>query len=116
MSLEGAAAGRHTGSIITAMVIDMNESQVRTLEQVRQVLAGTTALEFGCSQDDAERYAWIGSVLKRLGYRQLKRADRGAVLAYLQRLSGYPVTPSGGSAWLALSHPATYADCRARQP
>jgi len=71
------------------MVIDMNESQVRTLEQVRQVLAGTTALEFGCSQDDAERYAWIGSVLKRLGYRQLKRADRGVVLAYLQRLSGY---------------------------
>lgn len=88
MSLEGGVS-RHTGSIITAMVIDMNESQVRTLAQVREVLAGTTALEFHCAQDDTQRYAWIGSVLKRLGYRQLKRADRGAVLAYLRHLSGY---------------------------
>ncbi len=71
------------------MVIDMNESQVRTLAQVREVLAGTAALEFQGAQDDAGRYAWISAVLKRLGYRQLRRADRGAVLAYLQRLSGY---------------------------
>ena len=71
------------------MVIDMNESQVRTLAQVREVLAGTAALEFHCAQDDTGRYAWISAVLKRLGYRQLRRADRGAVLAYLQRLSGY---------------------------
>jgi len=28
-------------SIIEAMVMDMNEAQVRTLEQVRQVVAGT---------------------------------------------------------------------------
>ena len=89
MSLAGANEGRN-GSIITDMVIDMNESQVRTLAQVREVLAGTAALAFTCAQqNDAERYAWIGAVLKRFGYRQLRRADRGAVLAYLQRLSGY---------------------------
>ena len=29
------------------MVIDMNEAQVRALEQVRQVLQGTQSLEFG---------------------------------------------------------------------
>jgi hypothetical protein len=28
------------------MVIDMNEAQVRSLEQVRQVLEGTQSLEF----------------------------------------------------------------------
>ena len=33
------------------MVIDMNEAQVRTLEQVLQVLAGTQALEF-CERRD----------------------------------------------------------------
>jgi hypothetical protein len=72
------------------MVIDMNESQVRTLAQVREVLAGTAALAFTCAQHDhVQRYAWIGAVLKRFGYRRLPRADRGAVLAYLQRLSGY---------------------------
>ena len=67
----------------------MNEAQVRTLEQVRQVLAGTQALEFRGAEDDEGRYAWIESVLRRFDYRQLPREHRGAVLAYVQRLSGY---------------------------
>ena len=67
----------------------MNEAQVRTLEQVRQVLAGTQAMEFQAAAGDAGRYAWIESVLRRFEYRRLPRADRGPVLAYLQRLSGY---------------------------
>ena len=71
------------------MVIDMNEAQVRTLEQVRQVLAGTQVMEFQAAAGDADRYAWIEAVLKRFDYPRLARADRGPVLAYLQRLSGY---------------------------
>ena len=67
----------------------MNEAQVRSLEQVRQVLAGTQSLEFRRTEDDEGRYAWIESVLRRFDYRQLPRAHRGPVLAYLQRLSGY---------------------------
>ena len=38
-------------SINEAMVIDMNEAQVRTLEQVRLVVAGTQALEFRRAED-----------------------------------------------------------------
>ena len=71
------------------MVIDMNEAQVRSVEQMRQVLQGTQALQFRAAQDDEGRYEWIDAVLRRLGYRQLKRGDRGVVLAYLRRLSGY---------------------------
>ena len=71
------------------MVIDMNEGQVRSLEQVRQVLEGTQSLEFQRAEDDEGRYAWIEVVLLRFDYRRLKRCDRGVVLAYLQRLSGY---------------------------
>lgn len=67
----------------------MNEAQVRTIEQVRLVLAGTQALEFRRAEDDEGRYAWIEQVLRRFGYRQLGRSERGAVLAYVQRLSGY---------------------------
>ncbi len=67
----------------------MNEAQVRTLEQLRQVLAGTQALEFRGAEDDHGRYAWIESVLRRFEYRKLARTQRGPVLAYLQRLSGY---------------------------
>ena len=67
----------------------MNEAQVRTVEQMREVLSGTQALEFTPSGDDAGRYGWIAAVLRRIGYRQLPRAARGVALAYLQRLSGY---------------------------
>jgi transposase InsO family protein len=76
-------------SIIEGMVIDMNEAQVRTLEQVRQVVAGTQALEFRRADDDEGRYGWIDQVLRRFGYKRLGRADKGAVLAYLLHLSGY---------------------------
>jgi hypothetical protein len=71
------------------MVIDMNEAQVCTLEQVLQVLAGTQALEFRQAEDDEGRYVWVESVLGRLNYRVLPRGDRGPVLVYLQRPSGY---------------------------
>ena len=67
----------------------MNEVQVRTVEQVRQVVAGTQALQFQRALDDTGRYAWIQSVLGRFDYARLKRPDRGAVLAYVQRLSGF---------------------------
>jgi transposase InsO family protein len=77
------------GLIIKPMVIDMNEAQVRTLEQVREVVAGTQALDFRPGGDDAARYAWIGTVLRRFSYRSLKRAQRGVLLQYLQKLSGY---------------------------
>jgi hypothetical protein len=39
------------------MMIDMNEALLRTVEQVREVLLGTQALEFRAAQDDAGRYA-----------------------------------------------------------
>ena len=58
----------------------MNEAQMRTLEQVRQVLEGAHSLEFRRAEDDEGRYAWIEAVLRRLEYRQLKRCDRGVVL------------------------------------
>ena len=64
-----------SGSIIEAMVIDMNETQVRSLEQVRQVVEGTQALEFRRCEDDEGRYAWIEAVLRRLDYRRLARRD-----------------------------------------
>jgi len=47
MSLEAV----RSGSIIVFMVIDMNEAQVRTVQQIRQVLAGTQELGFSSAQD-----------------------------------------------------------------
>jgi hypothetical protein len=69
-------------SIIEATVIDMDEAQVRTLAQVRQVVAGTQAMEFRRAEDDEGRYGWIEQVLRRFEYRQLGRADKGSPILF----------------------------------
>lgn len=75
--------------IIDRMIINLNEAQIRTLSEVRAVLDGTRALQFSPAESVGERYAWIAAVLKRLRYAQLKRAERGLVLRYLQRFGGF---------------------------
>lgn len=47
-----------TGAIIANMVTDMNVSQVLTLVQVRELLAGTAALKFQRAQDDTGRHGF----------------------------------------------------------
>jgi transposase InsO family protein len=71
------------------MVIDMNESQIRTLGQVRAFLDGTLAVEFKPLAQDAARYRHIYDVLWRFGYHRLKRAERGWVLRYLRATCGF---------------------------
>ena len=36
-----------------------------------------------------ERYDFIARILRRFGYRRLPRADKGVVLRFLERVSGY---------------------------
>jgi len=70
------------------MVIDMNEKKLTTLEQLRQFLVGTAGVDFQPGQDDT-RYAHIADVLRRFQYHRLKRPDKGVVLRYLMRTTGY---------------------------
>jgi transposase InsO family protein len=71
------------------MVIDMNEAGLTRLEQLRSFLEGTTAVAFRPLQEDDDRYAHIGAVLRRFGYTRLRRADKGSVRRYLRRTTGY---------------------------
>ena len=77
------------GSIIHAMVIDMNEQQLNTVAQLRAFLNGTQEVQFEPRSEGAKRYAFIGCVVKRLRYRRLARADKGVVLRYLEHTTGY---------------------------
>lgn len=71
------------------MVIDMSEQKLVTLAQLRRFLEGTTEVEFrGCGRDE-DRYRHIGAVLRRFGYGTLGRADKGLVMRYLMRTTGY---------------------------
>jgi hypothetical protein len=71
------------------MVIDMSEQKLVTLAQLRQFLEGTAEVEFrGCGHDE-DRYRHIEQVLRRFDYSGLKRADKGVVVRYLVRITGY---------------------------
>ncbi len=70
------------------MQLIMNDGRLQTVEQVKQFLAGSEALDFrGVSVE--ERYQWIQTVLVRFKYFQLKRADKGVIRRYIEKVSGY---------------------------
>src|ERR687891_1133890 len=69
------------------MVIDMNEAKLTTLEQIKAFLKGTEAVEFSVCGKDC--YGHIGDVLGRFRYGQLRRPDKGVILRYLERTTGY---------------------------
>lgn len=71
------------------MVIDMNERKLSTVAQLRAFLDGTAEVEFEPFGDDAQRYPFVAEVVRRLGYRGLKRTDKGIVMKYLERTTGY---------------------------
>lgn len=69
-------------------MIDMNETKLTRIEQLRDFLSGTAEVVFQPGQDD-ERYAHIAEVLRRFQYARLKRPDKGVILRYLERTTGY---------------------------
>src|SRR5512134_686954 len=71
------------------MVIDMNETRLNTVAQLRAFLEGTLQVEFCPLNSDPQRYAFISTLLRRFGYAGLGRVDKGVVLRYLQRTTGY---------------------------
>ena len=73
------------------MVINMDETKLRTIGQLQKFLDATLEVKFtnGADGNDTERYGHISRVLKRFDYRQCGKHDRGVVLAYLRHTSGY---------------------------
>ena len=71
------------------MVINMNETKLCTIEQIEQFLSASTDIVFTAHGDDVERYAHISRVLKRFDYPNRNKRERGVLLRYLRRTSGY---------------------------
>ena len=71
------------------MVINMNEQKLNTVAQLCAFLEGTDKVQFNALEDgDSQRYAFA-KVVKRLRYPRLKRPDKGIVMRYLERTTGY---------------------------
>ena len=73
--------------MMRGMVIDMNDEQLQTLVQLQACLDGAAVVDFAVAPD--ARYDFIARTVRRFGYGRLKRADKGVVLRFLERVSGY---------------------------
>jgi len=73
------------------MVINMDETKLRTIAQLQEFLGATPAVKFtlAAGAGDTKRYDHISRVLKRFDYPRRKKGERGVVLAYLRHTSGY---------------------------
>ena len=67
----------------------MNETRLRTIEQIEQFLSASEQVEFIAHGDDSDRYEHISRVLKRFDYPQRSKRERGLLRIYLQRTTGY---------------------------
>ena len=67
----------------------MDDTRLTTIAQLEQFLSANAQVEFSPHGDDAQRYAHISRVLRRLVYPRRTRRERGVVLAYLRYTSGY---------------------------
>ena len=66
----------------------MNVKHLQTLQQVIDFLHGSSALEPAPARQ-AERYQWIDQTLRHFHYASRSKADKGVLIAYLCRISGY---------------------------
>ena len=66
----------------------MDDGQLQTVEQVKQFLEGSEVVEFR-GLTAKEKYYWIEEVLIRFRYHRLKRAEKGVVRRYIQKVTGY---------------------------
>ena len=73
--------------MMRGMVIDMNDNGLHTLARLRAFLDGTVAVSFSVATNEC--YDFIARTVRRFGYARLKRADKGVVLRFLGRVSGY---------------------------
>ncbi len=66
----------------------MNDRSIKTLDHVRQFLNGLGAMEFHI-EAKAARYTWLQTMLFRFRYPQLRKTEKGLLLDFLQKVSGY---------------------------
>jgi len=66
----------------------MNDEGLQTIEQVRQFLEGSEAVEFR-GVTAKEKYSWIEEVLIRFRYHRLKRREKGIIRRYVGKVTGY---------------------------
>lgn len=69
------------------MILKLHSHRLQSVAQIRAFLRGATTFDFE-PQSRQAAYRWIQDSLCQLRYASLTKADRGAVKAYLQKVTG----------------------------
>lgn len=67
----------------------MNANDLTGIDQVREFLAGTQRVAFEVAVNKQSRYDWIRRTLVRFDYLACNKADKGTLMDYLMKVSGY---------------------------
>ena len=67
----------------------MNANELTSIDQVRDFLSGTQRVAFEVAGDKQSRYDWIRRTLVKFNYSGCGKADRGVLIRYLMKVSGY---------------------------
>ena len=67
----------------------MKLEELTTVEHLSHFLQGTQAVAFSVSSDKDKRYRWLQRELVRFDYLSLNNPDKGIVIRYLLKVSGY---------------------------
>ena len=65
-----------------------NDEQLQAIDQIKQFLKGSEPLEFRDLSTE-EKYKWIETALVKFKYNELKKAERGVIRQYIQKVTGY---------------------------
>jgi len=67
----------------------MNADNLTSISDLQSFLDGTQAIAFKVISNKDECYQWIQKTLIRFRYISLKKAEKGVVIQYLIRMTGY---------------------------
>ena len=71
------------------MKIIMTLDNLNTISELHEFLSGTDKVDLPLSMSKDEKYAVINTLLSGFKYGSLSRRDKGTMITFLQKLSGY---------------------------
>lgn len=76
------------GVIIWYVNLDMNDSQINSIEEIKDFLNSSEKFEFK-KEKRGETYGWIEETLVKFGYLTLGKYEKGIVRKYIEKVTGY---------------------------
>jgi len=67
----------------------MKLEDLKTIDQLSEFLSGTQVVAFSIILDKDDCYRWIQGALYKFHYRKLGKQDKGVLIRYLMKISGY---------------------------